>query len=307
MTAQPATPALVTARFAEVTPSRYALVVALDRHGTVATVRAIADDAVRAGRLWVLQGDERGELFPTRAAAARLRTFYNRGGSAPEAADRVREVAIVFYHFFPAGRNVEEGRAAAHALARDAGFAPAAIQVLRADSVEHLAEVLGKLGHRTPLPDAPEPGTFAEAVEQFAVTCADDAVVAARARESATGWDYPDPGGIFRDLMAVHRVYGRLVDQTGAPVAAANRKAVLFTEIGQTLAGENPTVTRKYRRSVFAEMGGREIEYPLHLKYGERTRLYFWFASTATRANEPKKTLLAHAGCHLPTGSRHDR
>lgn len=48
-------------------------------------------------------------------------------------------------------------------------------------------------------------------------------------------------------------------------------------------------------------MDNRELQFPLHIAYShEFTRIYFWFPPAPSRENERIKTLIAHAGEHLP-------
>ena len=64
---------------------------------------------------------------------------------------------------------------------------------------------------------------------------------------------------------------------------------------------ESEQTIRNYRTAKFPEMENRELQFPLHIAYShEYTRVHFWFAPFHERDREPVRTLIAHAGEHLP-------
>ena len=281
-------------------PSYYAIVIALNKEEALMTAKRIAPTAIRNGRLWVLNGNSKTELFPTAELKSRLVRFLNRGNSAERQEDRVREIAIVFFSFFPPRVKRDSPVYEGTRLAEQAGFDSKNIQVFRANSHAELIEALRALGHADPIPGI-EPTSLFEALEMFGNEF-QDVLVSARALESAKDWECPAAQTILNELRVVHRTYGQLVDVDGNPIDAQDRKRIL-TEAGVTLAWESQSVTKKHRTAVFAELEGRTVSFASHLRYSHHyTRIYLWFAPLETRDQEKIKTLVAHAGKHLPGG-----
>lgn len=288
-------------------PARYALVVAGSKDSAVEMVKAFARQAISDRRLRVIQGDllQKQEFFPTKEASAWLRRAYNRGGSSPDPADRDRSLAIIFFQFYPTTRTLPVALAHAREAAAAVGFKSESTDVCSFERSEDLRDFLEEQGFLDVVEAGDTVATFLDALVTFQREFTDDAIVSNRAKTAATGWVFPDPGRVLRDLRAVHRVYGRWTDRHGQPITARARKEVLNAEAGITLHSESPEVTKKYRRSRFPEMGGRELEYPLHIPYSFRsTRVHFWFAAPKDREHESVKSVVAHAGKHLFTGER---
>lgn len=287
--------------------ARYALVIATDKQEGIRLVREVAPTALRDGRIRVVAGDRGREWFPTQEAESALERFFNRARSSGIAADRVRQVAIIFLRFYPKNGNDRTVQADARKLADKIGFTSIEARILRADDPRQFHARLDELGLSDP-PVVAEPTTFLEAIEMFAAEFPEDALVLKQARESAAGWDHPRPVDVLWDLRAVHRIYGRWEDKDGKSIDARDRKAVLQAERNTVLAPENPLVQKKYRTGIFKEVGDESICYHLHLKYSYSfTRIYLWFTPKHQRAERKVRTVVVHAGKHLPDGTDNDR
>lgn len=288
-------------------PAGYTLVVAGSKDRALAIVKPLAERAIAAKRLRVVQGDllHKHQFFPSEEARVWLRKAYNRSGSSSDPADRVRSLAIIFFQFYPTSSTTASVFARARDTAREAGFAVGATDIHQVETADDLRALLDDVGMVSRVERDGDPADLLSALKVFGLEYEDDAVVSSRAKNSADGWDFADPARVLRDLRAVHRVYGRWVDARGDAITARDRKRVLSDETGIVLHNEGATVTEKYRQSEFPEMGGRKLYYPLHIAYSHRdTRIHFWFPEPRARHNEPIKTLIAHAGKHLYTGER---
>lgn len=287
--------------------ARYALVVAGSKDRTLEIVKPLAGQAMAAKRLRVVQGDlaHKDEFFPSKEARAWLRKAYNRGGSSPDPAARVRSVAIIFFQFYPTKITMPAVLEQARACASEAGFESGATEIHQIETADDLRTLLEKAEMVSAKASAANLSDLLTVLNAFEKEFPDDAVVSARAKNSATAWDIPDTARVLENLQAVHRVYGRWLDARGNPITARDRKRILSEETGLVLHDENANVTKKYRQSIFPEMDGRTLSYPLHIAYSYRsTRIHFWFPAPKERSSEPIRTLVAHAGRHLYNGER---
>lgn len=287
----------------------FLVIISPDVRATVGEVQRIAPSALAQRRIKVIAGDRGRQQYPTDEVVAAIKTFHNRSRSDRDY--RVQRLGVLLHRFFPSGRAVSDAEATARKLAIDAGFPDSGIVVVRANSSVELVDQLRDMS----LSDGAkptEPQNFAEAFTHFANEF-DDAVVSQRALDAASNWSYTQPSQILRDLRVIHRVYGRLLDADGHALEPRDRKRVLQAETGLVLGYESPDVIKKYRTAYFPEMkdseqNPRELEFPMHAKYGQNdTRVYFWFPPLSERNSEPIKTLVADAGKHLPTGGKGDQ
>lgn len=261
--------------------------------------------AVREGRLVVVSGDRKREWFPTAEARGHLRRFRNRARTSGDPIDRTPTLAIVFHKFFPKGRSEGQAQADAQDLASEVGFATGDVRIRRAFDARQLRTRLSDLGLSDPI-SVREPETFLEALHMFAREYPDDAAVSKAALDGALAWVYPRPAEVLADLCAIHRIYGTWRRADGSTILdPRDRSAVLRSERGCELAPESLDVQQEYRTAFFDEVDGT-VCFHLHRKYAFNfTRIYFWFARQGSE--DEIRTLVAHAGRHLPDGSENDR
>lgn len=286
-------------------PCRYIIVIAEDPSELVKAIRAVAGGAIRERRIHVVRGDRGRETFPTREATAAVQRFFNVGGSAPNPADRVRELTVLVHNFFSRNaRTTVEHRAVN--LALKIGYNERAVQAVRTSSIADLHAMLRLLGVCDAADCSTEPKSLVEALERFRGEFT-DARVADRAVESAKAFEtthgaLPEASRVLEDLRAVHRTYGRLQDMAGASIHPRERIGVLKRAIGQTLGSEQSGTAANHRRFQLPDFGDHTVECRLHLRYNfHYARIYFWFAPPSKSVEEePVRTVVCHAGDHLP-------
>jgi hypothetical protein len=286
------------------TATPYALIIASDVTLALQDAREIASEAIRERRLHIIPGNRGSQQFPTDQARAAIKRFFNRAGSDP--IHRSRRIGILLYKFFSGARSRSDAEVTARELASHVGYGAADTVVVRANDQLQLRDHLASFGLADPVVQV-VPATFLDALHSFAAEFPHDALVSQRAIKSATGWGFNKPEEILRDLRVIHMLYGRLTDMAGQPIERRARKDILFAATGLTLGYEAPATIAKFRTSTFPELKDRELKYPLHAKYSYNdTRIYFWFPDSGSRSTEKIKTVVAHAGAHLPTGTRGD-
>lgn len=227
---------------------RCAIVIAVNTHEALTALREIAHQTMRERRLRVIQGDDkrRNEYFPTRETRAWVQRFHNRFATSERIKGSPPQIAFVFYNYYPILTTEANPYSTAHRLAQDVGFGAVDIRIESARNAAELQEVVRRLGVADPRP-ADTPTTLVEALQYFAREYRTDAVVSARALESARDWRHPDPDRVLQDLRAVHRIYGRWLDSSGRPIEARDRRQFLSSERGITLHYESEATIRQYR------------------------------------------------------------
>ena len=252
----------------------------------------------------MIAGDRKREWFPTAEARAQLVRFRNRARTGC-AADRVPAVAILFHKFFPSGRNENQAATEALALAQLSGFDANNVFASRAYDARQLRSRLFDLGFSDPI-STREPESFLDALQMFGKQYESDAVVSQAAFDSAARWSYPRPSEVLADICAIHRIYGQWRKKDGTIILdPRDRKLTLQSERGCELAPENREIHQTHRTLYFSEIEAT-VCFHLHRKYSFNfTRIYFWFARGSS--DDQVRTLIAHAGEHLPDGSDNDR